>query len=172
LCDTIDLYVERAVSMACDRPGLAQRRATQRERMLASALMDEPAFCEKFGQALRMLWAHWCQQQSFAPTTSLPELDADRSPPEDGLLVPVNGSRVTLRDARFWLAALRERLKAAREPSDLASARALALAILWVRPSDPLAAELVHETADWMPSGMSDPLRGDDVLVVDSEGDA
>lgn len=153
LCDSVDAYVARAVDLASDLPALAKRRAAQRQHMQASTLMDEPAFCRKFGRMLEMLWGHWCAQQSFAgaaPSSASAPVWPERSD-EEVRLVPVNGRRVTLRDARSWLEQLRALLRQDRSPSNVESARALALSVLWVCPSDLLAADVARETADWQP---------------------
>jgi predicted O-linked N-acetylglucosamine transferase (SPINDLY family) len=158
LCENVDDYVARAVELASNLPALAKRRDGQRQQMQASSLMDEGAFCAKFGRAIRLIWEHWCSQQSFGGIAVSATNDhlAAHHLIEDVLLVPVNGRRVTLRDARLWLAQLQERLRAARVPEDIESARALALAIMWVRPDDTLAAEVARETADWRPTRESD----------------
>ena len=158
LCENVDDYVARAVELASNLPALAKRREGQRQQMQASSLMDEGAFCAKFGRAIRLIWEHWCSQQSFGGIAASATNDhlAAHHLIEDVLLVPVNGRRVTLRDARLWLAQLQERLRAVRVPEDIESARALALAIMWVRPDDTLAAEVARQTADWRPTRESD----------------
>ncbi len=153
LCDTVDAYVARAASLASDLAGLAQRRSEQRQRMQESPLMNEPAFCQKFGAALQMIWARWCSQQNAfdAVATAAKRLEVSTHPSDDVLLVPVNGGRITLRRARAWLGELRKRLYLNRSMDDVESARALALAILWVCPNDSLAAEVARVTSDWAP---------------------
>jgi protein O-GlcNAc transferase len=44
--------VRRALAACADRDGLATLRASQRERLLASPLMDAPAFAARFGELL------------------------------------------------------------------------------------------------------------------------
>ena len=55
--------IERAVALASDLPALAQVRATLREDMQRSALMDEAGFARKVEAALRVMFARWCEQQ-------------------------------------------------------------------------------------------------------------
>lgn len=57
-------YVAIAKRLAEDRAGLAQHHATLRERMLASALCDGPAFGARLGDALRALWRWRCEQKA------------------------------------------------------------------------------------------------------------
>ena len=45
-------YVAKAVALAADRNGLAARRASQRTRLVASALLDAPRFARKFAAFL------------------------------------------------------------------------------------------------------------------------
>ncbi len=52
------LVVARA--LAADAPRLRGYRAGLRDRLLASALCDAPAFGARFGAALRMMWREYC----------------------------------------------------------------------------------------------------------------
>jgi protein O-GlcNAc transferase len=169
LCETVDAYVARAASLANDLADLAKRRSEQRLRMQESPLMNEPAFCQKFGTALQLIWARWCSQQDLTdaqvPATKGVKVSCPAS--EDALLVPVNGARVTLRNARAWLGELRKGLHVNRSMDNVESARALALAILWVCPNDALAAEVAHVTSDWTPDNVGPEV--DDQATAESQ---
>jgi predicted O-linked N-acetylglucosamine transferase (SPINDLY family) len=55
----VDEYVEIARGLANDLPRLAEMRATMRDKLLASPLMDIPAFVKRFEDALvRVFSAH------------------------------------------------------------------------------------------------------------------
>ena len=49
-----------AVELANDLPRLAQLRATLRERMQKSPLMDAPRFVRNVEAAYRTMWRRWC----------------------------------------------------------------------------------------------------------------
>jgi predicted O-linked N-acetylglucosamine transferase (SPINDLY family) len=53
-------YVRRALAHAADGARLAQLRSTLRERLRASALMDEAGFARDMEGAYRALWRAWC----------------------------------------------------------------------------------------------------------------
>jgi predicted O-linked N-acetylglucosamine transferase (SPINDLY family) len=53
-------YARTAVEFASDLPKLAEIRATLRERMRASPLMDGPRFARNMEAAYRQLWRAWC----------------------------------------------------------------------------------------------------------------
>lgn len=57
---TEDEYVEIAVALAKDIPRLAVLRAGLRQKMEASALMDETGFTRKLEAAYQEMWATWC----------------------------------------------------------------------------------------------------------------
>jgi protein O-GlcNAc transferase len=58
---TEEEYVDKAVALARDLPGLARVRAGLRAQMQASALMDEAGFARKVEAAYREMFAKWAQ---------------------------------------------------------------------------------------------------------------
>jgi predicted O-linked N-acetylglucosamine transferase (SPINDLY family) len=52
-------YVNTAESLSGDLPRLAQLRATLRDRMKTSVLMDAPRFTSQVEQAYRKMWRTW-----------------------------------------------------------------------------------------------------------------
>ncbi len=57
-------YIEKAVGLAMDMPRRGALRAGLRERMLASPLMDGPAFARDMEAAYRAMWRRWCEAGS------------------------------------------------------------------------------------------------------------
>ena len=55
-------YIEHAVALAGNLPALARVRASLREDLQRSALMDEAGFARKVEAALRAMFARWCEQ--------------------------------------------------------------------------------------------------------------
>jgi predicted O-linked N-acetylglucosamine transferase (SPINDLY family) len=55
-----DQYVQIAGKLAGDRPRLGALRATLRDRLAASPLMDGPSFARSFEAAFRTAWQRWC----------------------------------------------------------------------------------------------------------------
>jgi protein O-GlcNAc transferase len=53
-------YTQIAVRLASDLPWLTELRSTLRARMLASPLMDAPAFARNIESAYRQMWRRWC----------------------------------------------------------------------------------------------------------------
>jgi protein O-GlcNAc transferase len=53
-------YVQTAVGLAQDLPRLRQLRATLRDRMQSSPLMDAPRFARNVEAAYRRMWQDWC----------------------------------------------------------------------------------------------------------------
>ena len=59
--DTPDDYVRIAAGLATDRPRLAALRASLRDRMRASRLMDAQAHAATVEDAYRTMWQTWCR---------------------------------------------------------------------------------------------------------------
>ncbi len=57
---TADEYISIATSLATDRPQLATLRATLRERLRLSPVMDAARFARDFEEALRAMWRTQC----------------------------------------------------------------------------------------------------------------
>jgi predicted O-linked N-acetylglucosamine transferase (SPINDLY family) len=55
-------YIRIASSLASDLPRLAELRATLRERMRKSALMDRVGYARGIEAAYRTMWRNWCAQ--------------------------------------------------------------------------------------------------------------
>jgi predicted O-linked N-acetylglucosamine transferase (SPINDLY family) len=56
-------YVQIAAELASDLPRLSQLRATLRDRMQRSALMDAPRFARNIEAAYRAMWQRWSAKQ-------------------------------------------------------------------------------------------------------------
>jgi len=63
---SIEDYVEKATALARDLPRLAALRASLRERMQRSPLMDAPRFARNVEAAYRTMWHRWCAQPAPA----------------------------------------------------------------------------------------------------------
>jgi predicted O-linked N-acetylglucosamine transferase (SPINDLY family) len=57
---TPEKYVQAGVALANDLSRLANLRATLRERIAQSALMDAAAFARDLQHAYRSMWQTWC----------------------------------------------------------------------------------------------------------------
>jgi predicted O-linked N-acetylglucosamine transferase (SPINDLY family) len=53
-------FVGKCAELASDRARLADLRASLRQRLEASSLMDAPRFAKAFEDALRSMWTTWC----------------------------------------------------------------------------------------------------------------
>ncbi|HWE98103.1 MAG TPA: tetratricopeptide repeat protein [Tepidisphaeraceae bacterium] len=63
IAETPDDYVRIAVELAGDLERLAEIRRGLRRRLAESAVCDVAGFAQKYGQALRKVWADWCGSQ-------------------------------------------------------------------------------------------------------------
>jgi predicted O-linked N-acetylglucosamine transferase (SPINDLY family) len=59
----VDAYVETAMRLAQDQVRLAALRASLRERMRSSPLLDAEGYTRKVEQAFRDMWVDWCGRQ-------------------------------------------------------------------------------------------------------------
>jgi protein O-GlcNAc transferase len=59
---SVDEYVEKALGLAQDLPRLSGLRASLRERLQSSPLMDAPRFTRDLENAYRAMWHRWCGQ--------------------------------------------------------------------------------------------------------------
>ncbi|MGN6369562.1 MAG: O-linked N-acetylglucosamine transferase family protein [Phycisphaerae bacterium] len=62
LAKTREEYIEKAVALASDLPRLQQLRATLRDRLRHSPIMDAPAFVRNLEAAYRRMWHTWCSR--------------------------------------------------------------------------------------------------------------
>jgi predicted O-linked N-acetylglucosamine transferase (SPINDLY family) len=62
IASTPEEYVRLAVELAQDRARLVGHRASLRDRMLKSPLMDEPQFARDMEAAYRRVWRAWCRE--------------------------------------------------------------------------------------------------------------
>ena len=60
---SVDAYVETAMRLSNDKPGLTTLRASLRARMQASPLLDAEGFTRKVEVGLRDMWVEWCKRQ-------------------------------------------------------------------------------------------------------------
>jgi predicted O-linked N-acetylglucosamine transferase (SPINDLY family) len=58
-----DRYMQIAVEVASDLPRLAELRASLRQRMLNSPLMDAPQFARDIEAAYHLMWQNWCERK-------------------------------------------------------------------------------------------------------------
>lgn len=61
----VDAYVETAMRLAQDQLRLAALRASLRERMRSSPLLDAEGYTRKVEQAFRDMWVDWCERQAM-----------------------------------------------------------------------------------------------------------
>lgn len=69
VADSEEAYVQLACQWACDIEGLSELRASLRQRMCDSNLMDEPAFARAMEGAYREMWHAWLDGQRQPPAT-------------------------------------------------------------------------------------------------------
>jgi predicted O-linked N-acetylglucosamine transferase (SPINDLY family) len=67
-----DEYVQLAAELAGDPERRAALRATLREKLRASPLMDERRFAANVECAYRAMWRDWCEKQPIPPTLFSP----------------------------------------------------------------------------------------------------
>jgi len=63
IAQTPEQYVRIAADLAADIPRLADLRASMRQRMLESPLMDARTFAGDLESAFRTMWRTWCQSR-------------------------------------------------------------------------------------------------------------
>ena len=61
IAQTMQQYVQLAVDLAKDLPALSELRASLRQRLSASPLMDAAQFARDVETAYRQMWRTWCQ---------------------------------------------------------------------------------------------------------------
>ena len=59
-----EAYIEKAVTLAQDRPLRSQLRESLRAKMAASILCDHIGQAKRFENALRQIWTEWCNEHS------------------------------------------------------------------------------------------------------------
>ncbi len=64
VAETRDQFVSIAVALAGDVSRLCELRATLRDRLQASPLMDAPRFARMVEAAYREMWRRWCKKQA------------------------------------------------------------------------------------------------------------
>ena len=60
VAETPEQFVRIAAELASDLPRLSELRATLRDRMQDSPLMDAPRFARNVEAAYREMWRRWC----------------------------------------------------------------------------------------------------------------
>ena len=63
IAESAEQFVDIVVRLAGDLPRLAMLRATLRDRMQASPLMDAPRFTRNIEAAYRTMWRRWCRDE-------------------------------------------------------------------------------------------------------------
>lgn len=59
-----EAYVDAAVRLAEDLPALAAMRASMRDRLANSPLMDAKGFTRRLEEVYRSVWTSWCEEQT------------------------------------------------------------------------------------------------------------
>ncbi|HMF19344.1 MAG TPA: tetratricopeptide repeat protein, partial [Gemmataceae bacterium] len=88
--ETPEQFVALAARVAADLPRLQELRATLRERMEQSPLMDGKRFARNVEQAFRQMWRRWCQQERPQEVSKAIAPDQPISGPNDiaGISLP------------------------------------------------------------------------------------
>lgn len=63
LASSQDEYIEKAVGAAQRARESTQPRTALREKFLASALCDGPAYAARWQEAVRSMWRTWCERK-------------------------------------------------------------------------------------------------------------
>jgi protein O-GlcNAc transferase len=71
IASSIDQYVDIAVGLASDLPALARIRATLRDRMKQSRLMDAVAGTRDIESAYQKMWSVWVNSPAVAPGSNV-----------------------------------------------------------------------------------------------------
>ena len=69
VAETDERYVQIAAELTADLPKLAELRATLRDRLRSSPLMDAPRFARNVENAFRTMWRRWCEEKRKAQAT-------------------------------------------------------------------------------------------------------
>jgi predicted O-linked N-acetylglucosamine transferase (SPINDLY family)/predicted SAM-dependent methyltransferase len=69
ICDSVDDYIARASELALDTVGLKALRASLRDRMSSSALLDHGGFTRNLETAYRAMWEAWADTADVAVET-------------------------------------------------------------------------------------------------------
>jgi predicted O-linked N-acetylglucosamine transferase (SPINDLY family) len=72
VAETPEQFLSIAVGLANDLPRLSELRATLRDRMQASPLMDAPRFARGVEAAYREMWRRWCGKETPRGATGPP----------------------------------------------------------------------------------------------------
>jgi len=64
IADSPQQYLRAAVELANDLPRLSRLRATLRQRMQESPLLDAPRFARNVEAAYRQMWQRWCGREA------------------------------------------------------------------------------------------------------------
>jgi predicted O-linked N-acetylglucosamine transferase (SPINDLY family) len=67
IADSAEAYVAKASALAADLPLLAATRASLREKMRSSVLMDAPRFARQIENCYRIAWQAWCGERAGTP---------------------------------------------------------------------------------------------------------
>jgi predicted O-linked N-acetylglucosamine transferase (SPINDLY family) len=72
-------YINIAIKLATDLSRLANLRATLRQILAASTIMDSPRFVQDVETAYRTIWHHWCENVAIEPKNIQSQLDSAAS---------------------------------------------------------------------------------------------